>query len=167
MFHLESPAGLIFPKVSRPDPLRCHRTSLFEAYRRHVLQVKHKTYKHTLWMCFFFVSEYCSVIRIVCFFFCKIYAIGFQPVGRSASADSFSDPLVEAQDKRGQFFLSKITFITVFLGCFTIILCYSNFFLVIFRDFCVICPLVSFCHKYAPHLSLLLFLTSPKFSVLF
>eukprot|EP01032_Pedospumella_encystans_P018298 gene18298-20835_t len=38
VFHLESPAGLIFPKVSRPDPLRCHHTSLFEAYRRHVLQ---------------------------------------------------------------------------------------------------------------------------------
>lgn len=39
IFHLESPAGLIFPKVARPDPLRCHHTSLFEAYRRHVLQV--------------------------------------------------------------------------------------------------------------------------------
>eukprot|EP01033_Poteriospumella_lacustris_P004587 gene4587-3281_t len=38
IFHLESPAGLIFPKVSRPDPLRCYRTSLYEAYRRHVLQ---------------------------------------------------------------------------------------------------------------------------------
>lgn len=40
VFHLESPAGLIFPKVARPDPLRCYRTSLFDAYRRHVLQVK-------------------------------------------------------------------------------------------------------------------------------
>jgi hypothetical protein len=39
VFHLESPAGLIFPKVARPDPLRCYRASLFEAYRRHVLQV--------------------------------------------------------------------------------------------------------------------------------
>lgn len=38
VFHLESPAGLIFPKVSRPDPLRCYDTSLFNAYRRHVLQ---------------------------------------------------------------------------------------------------------------------------------
>ncbi|KAJ1438330.1 hypothetical protein B484DRAFT_477201 [Ochromonadaceae sp. CCMP2298] len=38
IFHLESPAGLIFPKVSRPDPLRCYRASLFDAYRRHVLQ---------------------------------------------------------------------------------------------------------------------------------
>jgi hypothetical protein len=38
IFHLESPAGLIFPKVSRPDPLRCYDMSLFQAYRRHVLQ---------------------------------------------------------------------------------------------------------------------------------
>jgi hypothetical protein len=37
IFHLESPAGLIFPKVSRPDPMRCYRESLFEAYRRFVL----------------------------------------------------------------------------------------------------------------------------------
>ena len=38
IFHLESPAGLIFPKVSRPDPLRCYSTSLFDHYRRHVLK---------------------------------------------------------------------------------------------------------------------------------
>lgn len=38
VFHLESPAGLIFPKVANPDPLRCYDTSLFQAYRRHVLQ---------------------------------------------------------------------------------------------------------------------------------
>jgi hypothetical protein len=38
VFHLESPAGLIFPKVSRPDPLRCYKTSLFDAYRRYILQ---------------------------------------------------------------------------------------------------------------------------------
>eukprot|EP01038_Epipyxis_sp_PR26KG_P005446 gene5446-7539_t len=38
IFHLESPAGLIFPKVSRPDPLRCYDTSLFDSYRRFVLQ---------------------------------------------------------------------------------------------------------------------------------
>jgi hypothetical protein len=38
IFHLESPAGLIFPKVSRPDPMRCYRTSLYDAYRRHILQ---------------------------------------------------------------------------------------------------------------------------------
>ncbi len=37
IFHLESPAGLIFPKVSRPDPMRCHSASLFQAYRKHVL----------------------------------------------------------------------------------------------------------------------------------
>lgn len=39
IFHLESPAGLIFPKVSRPDPLRCYSTSLFQAYRKFILQV--------------------------------------------------------------------------------------------------------------------------------
>lgn len=38
IFHLESPAGLIFPKVSRPDPLRCRSTSLFTAYSRFVLE---------------------------------------------------------------------------------------------------------------------------------
>lgn len=38
VFHLESPAGLIFPKVSRPGPLRCRRTGLFDSYRRFVLQ---------------------------------------------------------------------------------------------------------------------------------
>ena len=37
IFHLESPAGLIFPKVARPDPMRCYHTSLFDAYRRHIL----------------------------------------------------------------------------------------------------------------------------------
>eukprot|EP01041_Mallomonas_annulata_P009908 gene9908-20605_t len=37
IFHLESPAGLIFPKVSLPDPMRCHDTSLFNGYRRFVL----------------------------------------------------------------------------------------------------------------------------------
>lgn len=41
VFHLESPAGLIFPKVSLPDPLRCYDTTLFQAYRRHVLQAFH------------------------------------------------------------------------------------------------------------------------------
>jgi len=38
VFHLESPAGLIFPKVANPDPLRCVSTSLFQAYRKHVLR---------------------------------------------------------------------------------------------------------------------------------
>jgi hypothetical protein len=38
IFHLESPAGLIFPKVSRPDPLRCYSTSLFQEYRKFILQ---------------------------------------------------------------------------------------------------------------------------------
>jgi len=38
VFHLESPAGLIFPKVSRPDPLRCFSTSFFQAYRKFVLK---------------------------------------------------------------------------------------------------------------------------------
>jgi hypothetical protein len=48
VFHLESPAGLIFPKVARPDPLRCHGASLFEAYRRHILQVRQPHHKNTL-----------------------------------------------------------------------------------------------------------------------
>ena len=39
VFHLESPAGLIFPKVSHPDPLRCRNTGLFHAYRKHILHV--------------------------------------------------------------------------------------------------------------------------------
>jgi len=38
VFHLESPAGLIFPKVSRPDPLRCRDTGLFTSYAKFVLQ---------------------------------------------------------------------------------------------------------------------------------
>lgn len=38
VFHLESPAGLIFPRVSRPDPMRCYSTSLFQNYRKFVLQ---------------------------------------------------------------------------------------------------------------------------------
>lgn len=38
VFHLESPAGLIFPKVANPNPLKCYDTSLFQAYRRHILQ---------------------------------------------------------------------------------------------------------------------------------
>ncbi|CAE7543467.1 Eogt [Symbiodinium microadriaticum] len=37
IFHLESPAGLIFPKVANPDPLKCLSTGLFQAYRKHVL----------------------------------------------------------------------------------------------------------------------------------
>ena len=35
VFHLESPAGLIFPKVANPDPLRCHSTSLFQVSVQH------------------------------------------------------------------------------------------------------------------------------------
>jgi hypothetical protein len=38
IFHLESPAGLIFPKVSRPDPLKCFSTSFFQSYRKFILQ---------------------------------------------------------------------------------------------------------------------------------
>lgn len=38
IFHLESPAGLIFPKVSNPGPLRCKGTGLFHAYRKHILE---------------------------------------------------------------------------------------------------------------------------------
>lgn len=38
IFHLESPAGLIFPKVSRPDPLRCYSAGLFQEYRKFILQ---------------------------------------------------------------------------------------------------------------------------------
>lgn len=37
IFHLESNAGLIFPKVANPDPLRCYGASLFDAYRRFIL----------------------------------------------------------------------------------------------------------------------------------
>lgn len=37
IFHLESPAGLIFPKVANPDPMRCHSTGLFQSYRKFVL----------------------------------------------------------------------------------------------------------------------------------
>lgn len=38
VWHLESPAGLIFPRVANPDPMRCHSTGLFTAYRKYVLQ---------------------------------------------------------------------------------------------------------------------------------
>lgn len=42
VFHLESPAGLIFPKVynlhDAPEPLRCRNTGLFAAYSRFVLE---------------------------------------------------------------------------------------------------------------------------------
>lgn len=38
IFHLESPAGLIFPKVALPGPLRCHSTGLFQEYRKFILQ---------------------------------------------------------------------------------------------------------------------------------
>jgi protein O-GlcNAc transferase len=37
IFHLESPAGVIFPKVALPDPMRCVNTALFNGYRRFVL----------------------------------------------------------------------------------------------------------------------------------
>jgi len=37
IFHLESPAGLIFPKVARPDPLKCYSTSFFQSYRKYIL----------------------------------------------------------------------------------------------------------------------------------
>ncbi len=38
VFHLESPAGLIFPKVARPGQLRCRGTWLFTSYAEHVLK---------------------------------------------------------------------------------------------------------------------------------
>lgn len=38
VFHLESPAGVIFPRVANPDPMRCVSTALFDGYRRFVLQ---------------------------------------------------------------------------------------------------------------------------------
>ena len=38
IFHLESPAGLIFPKVARPGQLRCKGTWLFTSYSEHVLK---------------------------------------------------------------------------------------------------------------------------------
>ena len=37
VFHLESPAGVIFPKVANPDPMRCVNTALFNGYRRFIL----------------------------------------------------------------------------------------------------------------------------------
>ena len=37
VFHLESPAALIFPKVAGKAPLQCHSTSLFQNYRKFVL----------------------------------------------------------------------------------------------------------------------------------
>lgn len=37
IFHLESPAGLIFPRVANPDPLRCQSTSFFQYYRKFIL----------------------------------------------------------------------------------------------------------------------------------
>ena len=37
VFHLESPAALIFPKVSNPGPLRCYNTGLFQSYRKYIL----------------------------------------------------------------------------------------------------------------------------------
>ena len=39
IFHLESPAGLIFPKVARPGQLRCKGTWLFTSYAERVLKV--------------------------------------------------------------------------------------------------------------------------------
>lgn len=38
VFHLESPAGVIFPRVANPDPMRCVNTALFDGYRRSILQ---------------------------------------------------------------------------------------------------------------------------------
>lgn len=38
IFHLESPAALIFPETSTTGPQKCRDSSLFDAYRRHVLQ---------------------------------------------------------------------------------------------------------------------------------
>lgn len=38
IFHLESPASLIFPETSTRGPQRCRDSTLFDAYRRHVLQ---------------------------------------------------------------------------------------------------------------------------------
>ena len=38
VFHLESPAGLIFPKVARPGQLRCKGTWLFRSYTERVLR---------------------------------------------------------------------------------------------------------------------------------
>lgn len=38
IFHLESPASLIFPETSTHGPQRCRDSTLFDAYRRHVLQ---------------------------------------------------------------------------------------------------------------------------------
>ena len=37
IFHLESPAGLIFPRVANPDPLKCHSAGMFQEYRKFVL----------------------------------------------------------------------------------------------------------------------------------
>ena len=37
IFHMESPAGLIFPKVANPGQLRCKGTGLFKEYAKHIL----------------------------------------------------------------------------------------------------------------------------------
>ena len=37
IFHMESPAGLIFPKIANPTQLRCKGTGLFKEYAKHVL----------------------------------------------------------------------------------------------------------------------------------
>ncbi len=37
IFHLESPASLIFPETSTIGPQKCRHSSLFDQYRRHVL----------------------------------------------------------------------------------------------------------------------------------
>lgn len=37
IFHLESPAALIFPEVAVPDPLTCFSTGLFHEYRKLIL----------------------------------------------------------------------------------------------------------------------------------
>jgi hypothetical protein len=39
VWHLESPAGIVFPKVGGPTGLmRCHRSTLWDQFRAHVLK---------------------------------------------------------------------------------------------------------------------------------
>lgn len=38
IFHLESPAALVFPETATKAPQRCREATLFDAYRRHVLE---------------------------------------------------------------------------------------------------------------------------------
>jgi hypothetical protein len=38
VFHLESPAALIFPEITKPNFITCHDSSLFREYRNYIFQ---------------------------------------------------------------------------------------------------------------------------------